>query len=443
MKNLQTEYSTIDLIDDLKRELQIYSEILAEIFPKRLKEYSDRTLSLFWKGNYNFVQNIKKKIKSNNHSMDELFDDLKILKPKLINILGQKVGSCLKLLIEFEDLKITFPQFIIRLKIEIAKFSRLLDVTDIELSLLLRGNKDFIKNIRARINQKRHPDYNPKYKFSRELIFEFIDSLSEIIGVKSLKCVSRLKLYMSINKDIKDYSKQQYTIANPIMFREIKDPEQFYWFGFLCADGWIYSKIYKLGIEISIKDKNHLLKFAKIVGYDKDRIQERIRYRSYKGVIKTYKMIILEFCCRPIVEDLKRHEFLKFKKNRVKIPESVRSVLIKSKEDAKELGINWFETYSGKCALAWLLGYYDGDGTYRGGKGAVIYSSNKNFLETVKKCFNIKNKILTVTKPAEGVDVLGSYTAKTKGLYSLQIGENLFDSFIDSYKFSLERKRPS
>ena len=89
------------------------------------------------------------------------------------------------------------------------------------------------------------------------------------------------------------------------------------------------------------------------------------------------------------------------------------------------------------------MGYYDGDGTYRGGKGAVIYSSNKNFLETVKKCFNIKNKILTVTKLAEGVDVLGSYTAKTKGLYSLQIGENFFDSFIDSYKFSLERKRPS
>ena len=43
MKNLQSEYSTIDMIDDLKKDLQIYSEILADIFPKRLKEYSDRT----------------------------------------------------------------------------------------------------------------------------------------------------------------------------------------------------------------------------------------------------------------------------------------------------------------------------------------------------------------------------------------------------------------
>lgn len=374
--------------------------------------------------------------------MDELFDDLKILKFKLIYILGQKVESCLKLLLDFKDLKIIFPQFINRSEIEIAKYSGLLDVTDIELSLLLRGNKDFIKNIRARINQKRHPDYNPKYKFSRELIIEFIDSLSEIFGVKSLKCVNKLKLYVSVNKDIKDYSKQQYTITNPILFREIKNPEQFYWFGFLCADGWIYSKIYKLGIELSAKDKNHLLKFANIVGYDKTRIQERIRYCSYKGAIKAYKMVILEFCCKPLIEDLKTHEFLKFKKNQVKIPESVRSVLIKSNEDAIELGINWFETYSGKCALAWLLGYYDGDGTYRGGKGTAIYSSNKFFLETVKKYFNIKNRILTVAKPAESVDVLGSIAVKTKGLYSLQIGENLFDSFIDSYRFSLKRKRP-
>jgi len=57
VKNLQSEYPTIDLIDDLKRELQIYSEILAEVFPKRLKEYSDCNLSLFWKENYYFVQN--------------------------------------------------------------------------------------------------------------------------------------------------------------------------------------------------------------------------------------------------------------------------------------------------------------------------------------------------------------------------------------------------
>lgn len=96
-----------------------------------------------------------------------------------------------------------------------------------------------------------------------------------------------------------------------------------------------------------------------------------------------------------------------------------------------------------KFNLTWLLGYYDEDGTYRGGKGAAIYSSNKNFLGPVKKYFDIKNKILTVAKPTEDVDVLGSYTVKTKGLYSLQIGEYLFDSFMDSYRFSVKRKCPS
>jgi hypothetical protein len=42
-----------------------------------------------------------------------------------------------------------------------------------------------------------------------------------------------------INPDMKDYLNQRYTIKNPDVFSEFKNTITSYWFGFLCADGWM------------------------------------------------------------------------------------------------------------------------------------------------------------------------------------------------------------
>ena len=49
--------------------------------------------------------------------------------------------------------------------------------------------------------------------------------------------------------------------------------------------------------------------------------------------------------------------------------------------------------------LAFLLGFFDGDGTWNGGRSAEIYSSNKVILTDIKKKFKIKYPIRT-TKEA-------------------------------------------
>ncbi|MHA1235249.1 MAG: hypothetical protein ACTSQL_09230 [Promethearchaeota archaeon] len=41
-----SKYSTLDLIEDLKREIQKHPEILSKIFPNRYK-YNHKQLSLF------------------------------------------------------------------------------------------------------------------------------------------------------------------------------------------------------------------------------------------------------------------------------------------------------------------------------------------------------------------------------------------------------------
>ena len=59
------EYTTIELIEDLREELRRHSELLAQMFPERVNRYTDRDLSRLWRGsNYQYIHRIKSKIQS-------------------------------------------------------------------------------------------------------------------------------------------------------------------------------------------------------------------------------------------------------------------------------------------------------------------------------------------------------------------------------------------
>lgn len=61
-------YSTLDLIEDLRKELQSHSEKLAQIFPDRVRGYSDRDLSKLWRGsNFRYIARAKNKITNQNN----------------------------------------------------------------------------------------------------------------------------------------------------------------------------------------------------------------------------------------------------------------------------------------------------------------------------------------------------------------------------------------
>ena len=90
-------------------------------------------------------------------------------------------------------------------------------------------------------------------------------------------------------------------------------------------------------------------------------------------------------------------------------------------------------------ALQYLLGFYDGDGNYRGGYSARILNTKKVFLEEIKEIFEIPNKVVLNAK--EKVDTKTG-TIIWKARFQLSLGKDLFKQMLYSKRTSLKRKRP-
>lgn len=60
---------------------------------------------------------------------------------------------------------------------------------------------------------------------------------------------------------------------NKIKFEKgISSPEESYWFGFLVGDGTIYENRYRLKLALQKRDKKHIEKFIKFLGYKEKKI---------------------------------------------------------------------------------------------------------------------------------------------------------------------------
>jgi len=287
-----------------------------------------------------------------------------------------------------------------------------------KVSKILGQGTYFITHIKSRIINPNDPDYNPNYKFSKKLLESFSKHLEVRFKHKAKGCLNLIKKYKDKNHDLKDYSRQQYHIHNPNLkedyFREINDKEKAYWFGFLGADGSIEG--YRIIIELSVKDKAQLIRFCKDIGLDSDKkVKERDRTHEYRGEIRTYRMTYLKFKCRPMAQDLKRLDFASSKAERKDVPNF---------KDRKYL-------------LAWLLGFYDGDGAQN---RTLIYSANEKFLDRVKKVFKVRNDVYKVKDP-EVIESLSLKFKFTKGMYALSLGPRLFNEMMFNFECSMERKR--
>ncbi|MBA7571573.1 hypothetical protein ES708_13338 [subsurface metagenome] len=439
-------YNTKDLIEDLRNEIQQLSEELAQIFPNRLaikkgNRFSHRDLCKFWGWSVTYVQYyLNRTIEDPNSVFNE--EALFKLKEKLEESLGAKALGCARIIERYKNNEINTLQFVDLLEKELGRVSGEIKVTIEELGLILAGTHMFIKDILSKMATSSHSYYNPHYKFSKERLSEFRDFLFEIFGDRAQKCFDMLKKYERLNPDLKDYSLQQYTITEPRYFQNIeKKPHASYWFGFLRADGSRSKHYFSIYIELTKKDKKTLEKFAQAVGFPLDRIKIRTRYRWYKGELRGYDSAYLKFICKPMAQDIDDLGFQSSKAEQKFVPDYVIQALKKAKKIAKQTNIDWWLTIHGKVALAFLLGFYDGDGTYKGDRQARIYVSSKDFLEHIKKLFKIKNKIITAVAPGEDIWVFDQKYI-SKGVYSLALGPKLFDMMMNSYEYSMERKRP-
>ena len=144
----ESKYSTLDLIEDLKREIQKHPEILSKIFHDRYK-YNHKQLSLFWRGgrNVNYVTKLITKGKIEvNFTIDDR--DLFLLEERLRKRFGNRASACFYIIKQFKDSKFSLNLFIELIELEMGRISGDIEVTYGELAKILGKNEDYIYHIR-------------------------------------------------------------------------------------------------------------------------------------------------------------------------------------------------------------------------------------------------------------------------------------------------------
>ncbi len=439
-KNLHT---TIDLLADLYIELNKYPEILASIFPERVNRFPENELSVIWGKYKTFITKWKGKIREKKQ-IGFRDEDLELLRTNIHKILGNKAGNCFKIINLYKSERVNYVEFINRLTQELGKYSYKLALTMEEFSLILGGYVNFTNDIIGKKNKPSHQRYNPSYKFSIERLEDIKDNIRTIFGDSAKNCFKIIENYKKRNPDIKKYKHQQYTIKAPRFFKNIEIVIVSYFFGLMCSDGYKSSISYRIGIELHTADIDRLILFAKAIGFDMNRIKERIRYHRINNKLKAYQISVMQFTCKDMYHDLDNLQFSEFKENQIGLPDCIVYAVSKAKQEALKSGIDWMSTDYGLIALAFLLGYYDGDGNLdkRGNQMSVrIYSSNKKFLNQIKEVFEIENDVLTNTEPGEIRYIFGK-PAVSRGYYLLTLGVRVFTGMLKSFSDSMQRKRP-
>lgn len=420
--------TTLELLSFLQKKMQNYPEVLAQIFPERTKRLTNSNFSKVWGMN---VNKILKRIKNGLYLTENSLVKLRI---GLKSHLGEKSIVCLELINKLERKELDPISFIDKLRKEIGRVSNFVKVEDKELSLLFFGHYHYYKYLNQWITNPKNPRYNPELKLSLEQLEKIKVILKRFIGDEDNLCISLINDYISNNPDLLEYSHQQFTISKPHFFDIIDTIDKAYWFGFLCADGNIYcgKKKFEISLEISKKDKIELIKFAQIIGFEKSRIRDYIRtINKEDGSIFISEMSCIRFICKPMGKALIKNG--KFGSKSSKLEKKIPNIIINNIQKALSKNLNLTKTNEGKIGLAWLLGYFDGDGTvYRDRKNlkfsGEIISSSKSLLKEIKQAFIIKNKI--------------GFKDKNKKTYRLALGPNLYRNMMKIYPNSMQRKRP-
>lgn len=431
--------STLKLIEDLREEISRYEKIRL-LFPDSYK-VNHKELSKIWGWkDQTFVYRGLRRGK---------FAELNKLKNNLNEKFGDLAKPSIQVIKEYEDHKLQSSEFIEKLCNELSMLPKGFVLNDQQLSRILinkwEGRSKYISNLLARIKNNNNIFYNPQFKFSIEKLIEFKENIRNILGNDAEKCIEIIDIYCHKNKDLKLYSQQKFEIKNPNFFKEIDTKEKFYWFEFLQVDKRSEGPPnYRIGIKLSIKDNKIARRFAKAVGFDIKRIKNIKENRKYKDRLKSFKYVSVRFGCKIMYQDL----FLKHNltlsnsdPNIIRVPKVVKKEIFKAKLKAKQLNIHWFNTESGKNALTWLLGYFDGDGQYvkSGWFVAKIFSSSRNILEEIKKSFESPNKVrlgrrITLTEEQKSRGTIGE-------CWYLTLGPELYKAMLEAYPDSLLRKR--
>jgi len=235
--------------------------------------------------------------------------------------------------------------------------------------------------------------------------------------IKNYKNSHKLKLYAHGGNGILD----SHPNIKLDYFKEIDTLEKAYWLGWLFAEGYITikklksgKKYYRLGVGCLQDDFILLERFARALGLDiRNNIPRIEKYTTSKGEVHALRRIRIindRFC-----KNLISHGFIVGKKK----SKNIRLPNLKTRE----------------LLLAFLLGYYDGDGTM--GRSTITSGSIK-FLEDILNSSLLNIKVFK-SRYINYDSVKKKYHLIKRDKISL--GSDLMREMISNYNNSLPRKR--
>ena len=414
------------------------------MFPERVLKYSNIDLSGLWGYNLQYIQLIVSRIRNGQYTSFRFKPKgLSLLKDNIAQKLGVRALGCLKIIKDYKDLELTTLDFIDALKTELGRVSGDIEVTKRELSQIFGKNIAFISAIILSLEDPYNDAYSSNYKFSKE-IFSNLKRNTEIDKYSFKDFLSIIEEFINLNPDIPEYSLQQHTVSKVDVFADIFNTEAAYWLGFLCADGHVSHRgDYMIAFSLTSADKKSVEDFADFVGFDRSRIDyDVVNFKKdAKGRINRYLSTRMVFRSKIMNARLQELGFFSSKHERKDIPDFVIQAIELAKEEAIDKGIHWSQTKYGKVAHAWLLGFFDGDGTVQSGYSVAITSSSKQLLLEIKSLFESPNKVRTRVEPGTEVMVFDKLTI-AKGHYLLTLGPDVFKRMLASYFESMKRKRP-
>lgn len=189
---------------------------------------------------------------------------------------------------------------------------------------------------------------------------KFID-IGSITGVSDFYGLSRNSIYSFLKRngvtDVKNYLKD--LSFQQDYFNNIDSSDKAYWLGFIYADGYVFSPKDRLGINLHVKDIEHLHKFKKSL-----KSTQKVR------IVEKNNTCNITHHSKKLLEDLKQHGCI----------------------DKKSL-VLVFPKIEDCFLFDFIRGYYDGDGCITNncnGKMRLNVVGTESFLTTLQNIFYTK-----------------------------------------------------
>jgi hypothetical protein len=241
---------------------------------------------------------------------------------------------------------------------------------------------------------------NPDFKLALDELQKWEENIRSNLGLIGENAINIIEVYKDSNENLPKSSEHKVLNFHPNLkrdyFENITTKNQAYWLGFVWAE--IYIGV-RSSITLDLSKRDEILMDRFIIALGLNPIYKTGFKRKKKTGIKNY--VRIRFKCKKIEKDLLDLGYKPAKLKQTQLP---------------TLG-------SRELYLAFLLGFFDGDGK----QGTTAFHlGSKKILDQIKEKFNIPHEV---------------YPDKEGKSWYLSLGAELFNEMLYNYENSLKRKR--